>query len=190
MSHARIEEVSDSDPSEGDIDELDDFDDRDILLNRESYRPLQLSSQTAAHAAPPKFPDPPRPAANLINPSNIPSTSNSGANFGNPLGGTQFKNAVDEKKYKDFQCIYPIYFDKNRSRNEGRRVGIEGAVENPLARSIVDACGRLRLETLFEPAKCHPKDWGNPGRVKVKVKGKEALVKNSRWTGNIGIGSD
>jgi len=52
-------------------------------------------------------------------------------------------------------------------------------VENPLAREIVAACGRLRLETLFEPAKTHPKDWGNPGRVKVKVKGgNNPIVKN------------
>lgn len=50
-------------------------------------------------------------------------------------------------------------------------VGKELAVENPMAREIVNACGRLRLETLFEPAKCHPRDWANPGRVKVKLRG-------------------
>jgi len=73
-----------------------------------------------------------------------------------------------------------VYFDKNRSRKEGRRVGIEQAVENPMAREIVNACGRLRLETLFEPAKTHPKDWANPGRVKIKLKGgNNSTIKNS-----------
>ena len=49
-----------------------------------------------------------------------------------------------------------------------------------MAREIVAACGRLGLETLFEPAKCHPKDWANPGRVKIKLKGGNAGgVKNS-----------
>ena len=76
--------------------------------------------------------------------------------------------------------MYPVYFDKNRSRKEGRRVGRELAVENPLAREIVAACGRLRLETLFEPTKIHPKDWANPGRVKIRVKGGlNKSVKNS-----------
>ncbi len=59
-------------------------------------------------------------------------------------------------------------------------MGREHAVENPMAREIVNACGRLRLETLFEPAKLHPKDWSNPGRVKVKVKGgQNSNVKSS-----------
>jgi signal recognition particle subunit SRP19 len=154
MSHARIEEVSDSDsdPSEGRLSDLDDdFDEREIMKARAppTTRP------------PPQTPLPAK--GNLIDPSNIPSIIPGG-------DGTQFQPTTDDSKYKDFQCIYPIYFDKNRSRAEGRRVGLENAVENPMAREIVNACGRLRLETLFEPAKLHPKDWANPGRVKVNVK--------------------
>ncbi len=59
-------------------------------------------------------------------------------------------------------------------------VGKELAVENPLAREIVNACGRLGLETLFEPTKIHPRDWANPGRVKIKLKGgRNSNIKNS-----------
>jgi len=59
-------------------------------------------------------------------------------------------------------------------------VGIESAVENPIAREIVTACAKLRLETLFEPSKIHPKDWANPGRVKIKLKnGGNGSIKNS-----------
>lgn len=58
-------------------------------------------------------------------------------------------------------------------------MGKEHAVENPMARDIVSACGQLRLETLFEPAKFHPKDWSNPGRIKVKVKGANKPLVNS-----------
>ena len=62
-------------------------------------------------------------------------------------------------------------------------MGIEQAVENPLAREIVAACGKLRLETLFEPTKIHPKDWANPGRVKIRVKGGlNKNVKNSMFS--------
>jgi signal recognition particle subunit SRP19 len=61
-------------------------------------------------------------------------------------------------------------------------VGKELAVENPMAREIVNACARLRLETLFEPSKIHPKDWANPGRVKIKLKGGgNSSIKNSEW---------
>lgn len=168
MSHARIEEVSDSDdggsdPSEGDIDDLDDdFDERDILKQR---------------SAPAPRPSPATAKASQIKPSSIPSSGN--VPIQNQIG-------VDDaryQKYKDFQCIYPVYFDKNRSRGEGRRVGTKGAVENPLALEIVNACQRMGLETLFEPTKIHPKDWANPGRVKVKVKGGNKLgIKHSSST--------
>jgi signal recognition particle subunit SRP19 len=160
MSHARIEEVSDSDleasdPSEGGIDEF--FDEREILKARTTGpRPSEAT--------------PPKASPSLINPSNIPSSSNS-PQITTASDGTQFHTTADDSKYKDFQCVYPVYFDKSRSRKEGRRVGVEQAVENPMAREIVAACGRLGLDTLFEPAKCHPKNWANPGRVKIKLKG-------------------
>jgi signal recognition particle subunit SRP19 len=163
MSHARIEEVSDSDsdPSEGNISDLEDFDEREILKAR--------PSQVAAPTLP--------PSSHLINPNSVPAPRNHSVTGHD---GIQFKSTTDDSKYKDFQCIYPVYFDKTRSRAQGRRVGKENAVENPLAREIVDACGKLMLETLFEPAKLHPKDWSNPGRVKVKVKGaKNPMVKSS-----------
>lgn len=59
----------------------------------------------------------------------------------------------------------------------------EEAVKNPLAREIVDAVQLLGLKTVFEPGKTHPKDWANPGRVRVLVKeggrARNARVKNS-----------
>jgi signal recognition particle subunit SRP19 len=86
-------------------------------------------------------------------------------------------------EYKHYQCIYPVYFDANRTRAEGRRVGAESAVQNPLAREIVDAVQLLGLKTVFEPGKMHPKDWANPGRVRVLVKeggrARSSRVKNS-----------
>lgn len=52
----------------------------------------------------------------------------------------------------------------------------EDAVRNPLARDIIDALQHISgqvgvaLQIVFEPSKCHPKDWANPGRAKVLVK--------------------
>ncbi|GKT49921.1 signal recognition particle subunit srp14 [Colletotrichum spaethianum] len=154
MSHPRIEEVEDSDleasdPSEGDID---DFTDNDIMRRVEP----KSSAAPAAAAA----------RASQINPSNIPSTA--APRPGAP--GSEFQTTNDPKQYADFQCLYPVYFDARRTRAEGRRVPKSLAVENPIAREIVNACASLRLPTLFEPAKFHPKDWANPGRVKIRLR--------------------
>ena len=54
---------------------------------------------------------------------------------------------------------------------------------NPLARELMDAVQAQGLKTVFEPGKMHPKDWSNPGRVKVCVKengrARSGRVKNS-----------
>lgn len=168
MSHARIEEVSDSDPSEGDISEVEsDFDERDIL-KQVGPRPSQVPAPQAS-------------SSSLINPSAIPSTAKR-ETVANP-DGAEYRTAVDESIYSDYQCLYPVYFDITRTRKQGRRVGKELAVENPMAREIVAACSRLRLEALFEPTKIHPKDWSNPGRVKIKLKGgRRPDIKNSEFS--------
>ncbi|KAL4943559.1 hypothetical protein BDV06DRAFT_189608 [Aspergillus oleicola] len=81
---------------------------------------------------------------------------------------------------KNYQCLYPVYFDKSRTRAEGRKVGAELAVENPLARDIVDAVQMLGLRVAFEPEKLHPKDWANPGRVRVQLKNESGGPINSQ----------
>ncbi|OHF00310.1 signal recognition particle subunit SRP19 [Colletotrichum orchidophilum] len=159
MSHPRIEEVEDSDleasdPSEGDID---DFADHDIMRRVEPKSSASSSAAAAAAAA---------ARATQINPSNIPAAA--APRPGAP--GSEFQTTVDQKQYADFQCLYPVYFDARRTRAEGRRVPKSLAVENPIAREIVNACASLRLPTLFEPAKFHPKDWSNPGRVKIRTR--------------------
>lgn len=146
MSHPRIEEVSDSDDVASDPEEfdLDDFDDNDILRVRApAPRPASNANASAPVTVPP-------PAANHP-PQNLPTSA-------------------DRSQYATFQCLYPVYFDASRSRSEGRRVPASLAVKNPLAREIANACSRLRLPTLLEPDKTHPKDWSNPGRVKVGLK--------------------
>lgn len=159
MSHPRIEEVEDSDvemsdPSEGDID---DFDETDILRARTTP-----SSSTTANN---------NPRAHLLNPSQIPSVA---AGAPGQFVPPQPTTTTDAKAYAHFHCLYPVYFDATRTRAQGRRVSSALAVPNPLAREIVNACRDLRLQTLFEPEKMHPKDWANPGRVKVAPLGPRA----------------
>ncbi|KAK0652072.1 signal recognition particle, SRP19 subunit [Cercophora newfieldiana] len=80
------------------------------------------------------------------------------------------QTTTDDSAYRAYQCIYPVYFDATRTRAEGRRVASHLAVRNPLAAEIVAACASLRLPAVYEAGKLHPKDWANPGRVRVSLK--------------------
>lgn len=80
------------------------------------------------------------------------------------------RGGITRESTKTWQCLYPLYFDAQRTRAEGRRVTSVQAVNNPLAREIADAVLALNLQLAVEPDKTHPKDWANPGRVRVLVK--------------------
>ncbi|KAI6779814.1 Signal recognition particle SEC65 subunit-like protein [Emericellopsis cladophorae] len=143
--HPRVEEVSDSDEDSRSLSDpsevdIDDFADSDIIRQR----------QPQAAPAPPRNAAVPAPA-NTQQPTSLP-------------------RSADRAQYASFQCLYPVYFDAARTRAEGRRVGKALAVKDPLAREIANACSKLRLPTLLEPDKTHPRDWANPGRVKVGLK--------------------
>lgn len=79
---------------------------------------------------------------------------------------------------RKMQLIYPCYFDANRSHKEGRRVSLDMAVKNPLAKAINDCCVQLHLPLLVELDKTHPQDFGNPGRVRVCLKKEGESVAN------------
>jgi len=166
MSNPRIEEVEDDsdndigDPAEMDLDAFD------------FARPQQTGLTPAMD-----------PAASQMTPDAIQqilqSQSAGPAQGGRPQLSDKDRQRLEREKVertKNFQCIYPVYFDSTRSREQGRRVKKADAVPNPLAREIVDALSQIGnsmnvpLQIVFEPHKGHPKDWGNPGRVRVLVK--------------------
>lgn len=67
-------------------------------------------------------------------------------------------------------------------------MGKDEGVTNPLAQDIANAVSQLDVagQVVFEPGKIHPKDWANPGRVRVLIKenGKPAgrgSIKNSTY---------
>ncbi|KAJ5765272.1 hypothetical protein N7520_004831 [Penicillium odoratum] len=139
--HARIEEVSDSDPEEV-------APSSEPLPRNSVIAPVSASVPPANPFPMPQMPEPqPQPQREIP---------------------------------RHYQCLYPVYFDKTRSRAEGRKVGSELAVENPLARDIVDAVQMLGLKCGLEPEKLHPKDWANPGRVRVLLKDENGRLANSQ----------
>jgi len=156
MSHARIEEVSDSDPEIDDpIEFLPEHLDSNIIL------PADIPSPSTSRQPPPPSQNPSLlqdlPQALRPQPSSFPK--------------------LDRAQVKTYQTLYPVYFDASRSKAQGRRVQKSLATPNPLARSLVDAvshaCGGTSLRIAFEPDKTHPKDWSNPGRVRVELFSKD-----------------
>lgn len=125
-------------------------------------------------------PSEPLPRDSIIAPVSVPPTATPSPPVAQMPQFPQMPEPQPQREIpRHYQCLYPVYFDKTRSRAEGRKVGSELAVENPLARDIVDAVQMLGLKAALEPEKLHPKDWANPGRVRVLLKDEDGRLVNS-----------
>ena len=182
MSKPRIEEVDDDDDDVEDPEEMD-------LDAFDFARPQKGALQPAMD-----------PTESQMNPEDMQAMLQ-------PRNQQQQQQMSDKERErlqreqrdrtKNFQCIYPIYFDASRSRDNGRRVKKEDAVPNPLAREIVEALQSIaselnvagQMQIAFEPSKTHPKDWANPGRVRVLIKedGRAVMkkIQNSKWSSRL-----
>ncbi|KAK9458786.1 signal recognition particle, SRP19 subunit [Lipomyces oligophaga] len=153
------------------LEEIDDVDDMD-------FDPSDFDPRKVLEAVP----SGPNSGGARLQPSSSSSTVMSAranpiapsAGRSTPMrGGMRPQYTVDESQFKEWQILYPVYFDARRTHQEGRRVNKELAVENPLAQKIAEACAALPLQTFLEPQKLHPKDWSNPGRVRVLIRDPE-----------------
>ncbi|KAK9471277.1 signal recognition particle, SRP19 subunit [Dipodascopsis tothii] len=155
-----------------DIDNMDfdpaDFDPRNALA------PMPVSASSASSAS------------SSRKASQAPSPGGPGFPLPGMGGGLPPKLIDDASMFKDWQTVYPVYFDASRSQSEGRRVSKAMAVENPLAKALVEACAVAGVQVVFEPQKTHPKDWSNPGRVRINLRDPETkqptnpAIKNKR----------
>jgi signal recognition particle subunit SRP19 len=91
------------------------------------------------------------------------------------MGNTRIIPSSDISKFKHYAQVYPIYIDAARPHKNGqRRIGKAKAVPYPKAQEIAEVCGRfLGLPPVLEVEKTHPKDWANPGRVRVLIVDKD-----------------
>ena len=70
---------------------------------------------------------------------------------------------------KDHIILWPLYFNKNKSRSKGRRVPIRLAISKPTVEDITKAVKKLGLNPIIEREKRHPSTWfEEKGRVLVK----------------------
>ena len=71
---------------------------------------------------------------------------------------------------KNWTCVYPIYLDaKQRYRKGCRRVAYEKAVLYPNSQYISNTAKHMKLDYVHEPYRTHPRDFANPGRVKIRL---------------------
>jgi len=71
-----------------------------------------------------------------------------------PSSNTAFKphmiSQAELQQFKNWSCIYPIYFDVSRSLQEGRKVPLKSAMKNPMAKDLAEACASLGIQSVFE----------------------------------------
>lgn len=83
------------------------------------------------------------------------------------------------RKLDNQVIIWPVYFDVNRSREEGRRVPKAQAVQSPKITEIQEAATKMGLAYEINLEAHHPKyHWAKTGMLIVeKREAKEVLLK-------------
>ena len=79
----------------------------------------------------------------------------------------------------DKAIIWPVYFDVNKSREEGRRVSKNQAVMSPKILELKEAADKLGLQNEMNVDAHFPKaPWAKSGMLLVeKQEAKEAIIK-------------
>ncbi len=83
------------------------------------------------------------------------------------------------RKLSNQAIIWPIYFDQNKTRKEGRRISKNQAVISPKILDIKEAAERLGLQSELKVEAHFPKmPWVKSGMLLVEKKeAKEAIIK-------------
>ena len=79
---------------------------------------------------------------------------------------------------KDLVVLWPSYFDRSKTRREGRRVPKKLAMHEPTVEAIADAARDLGYYAEIEHGRSHPSEpWKGEGRVVVaKTASKSDIV--------------
>jgi len=73
--------------------------------------------------------------------------------------------------------IWPAYFDRDLSRDDGRKVPLKLAMENPSIDRIAKAAKALKLNPILEKDARYPsKHWEIKGRILVDKKDKKITI--------------
>jgi signal recognition particle subunit SRP19 len=151
-------------PTLEEVDDVEDIDNMDFdPADFDPKNPFSKDNPVAGGAGAMLNPTAPKPATSS---SAQPQPQTSGM----PQGGPFLNSDADMTEFGDWQVVYPVYFDASKTHSEGRRVSKDMAVKNPQAHMLMLACREIGVHVVYEAEKTHPKDWANPGRVRVLLK--------------------
>lgn len=104
----------------------------------------------------------------------------SGGQGGPDAMPSEIQLSPEEKRWV---TVYPIYFDAKRRFESGcRRVPYTQSCLWPKSQIIEEAAARLTLMHAHEARKTHPRDWENPGRVKIQLFDADGKPVNQKLT--------
>ncbi|KAK4702795.1 signal recognition particle subunit SRP19, partial [Phenoliferia sp. Uapishka_3] len=148
--------------------------DSDIEFDDPDDEPLAAAPPPPALKAKPKpTPTPAPKAASQSQTSRVNPTVYGAPPFTIPTTykGPHNLPTTEPEVYKEWTTLYPLYIDSKQPNRPGaRRVSNKLALAWPRAEQMATVCGNLGFRTVYEPDRTHPKDWANPGRVKVLLK--------------------
>ena len=78
-------------------------------------------------------------------------------------------------KKRNMHYFYPAYFDKSKTRKEGRRVNNKLAIEKPTIEKIIAATNRLNLKGKIED-KAYSRDPFTKGRLGITITEKKSMI--------------
>ncbi|MHA1895132.1 MAG: signal recognition particle subunit SRP19/SEC65 family protein [Candidatus Helarchaeota archaeon] len=77
-------------------------------------------------------------------------------------------------KKRNFHYFYPAYFDKKKTRREGRRVHLKLASENPTIDKLIKAAARLNYNYKFDDKAYSRDPWSYRGRLAIEKTNKKS----------------
>ena len=79
----------------------------------------------------------------------------------------------DEDKY----VIWPLYFEKNCSRSNGRKISKKYSIDKPTIDNIEKAAKSLNLHPILEKDYSHPsRPWRKEGRILIDKKDTKSKI--------------
>ena len=84
----------------------------------------------------------------------------------------------DDVDVTKWRSIYPCYFDKNKTIQEGRRLPKENCIEDPNIHVIGMALNLLKVRHVQQIMSRHPRDYFTAGRLKCEILDTQGNPKN------------
>ena len=81
----------------------------------------------------------------------------------------QYKRYIISLYQNRWVVVYPVYMNRNRKICDGRKLPLSACCEDPPAAVIAQCAARLSFQTVLEPMKKHPRDFFEPGRIRVRL---------------------